>query len=85
MLIAKIPRSRRKPAQGCEEKLITQSRYRPFKASRKSDKVQLHVNFFEKCLNTSKKSQAHLQCVHYNCTKFEDCQQKGVGGIDYTK
>jgi hypothetical protein len=30
----------------------------------------IHVNFFEKCPNTFKKSHAHLQCVHNNCAKF---------------
>jgi hypothetical protein len=42
-------------------------------------------NFFEKCPNTSKKSHAHLQCVHNNCSRFLKCQLKGVGGVDYTK
>jgi hypothetical protein len=41
--------------------------------------------FFEKCPNTSKKSHAHLQCVHDNCASFEECQLKGVGGVDYKK
>jgi hypothetical protein len=41
--------------------------------------------FFEKCPNTSKKSHAHLQYVHNNCARFEECQLKGVGGVDYTK
>jgi hypothetical protein len=33
----------------------------------------------------SKKSHAHLQCVHNSSAKFEECQLKGVGGDDYTK
>ena len=37
------------------------------------------------CLNTFKKSHAHLQCVHNNCARFEECQPKAVGGVDYTK
>jgi hypothetical protein len=41
--------------------------------------------FFEKWPNTSKKSHAHLQCVHNNCAKFDECQFKSVGGVDYTK
>jgi putative component of membrane protein insertase Oxa1/YidC/SpoIIIJ protein YidD len=41
--------------------------------------------FLEKCPNTFKKSHAHLQCVHVNCARFEECQPKGVGGFDYTK
>jgi hypothetical protein len=28
----------------------------------KNDQVQLHIHVFEKCLNTSRKSHAHLQC-----------------------
>jgi hypothetical protein len=40
--------------------------------------------FFENCPNTSKKSHAHLQCVHNNCARLEECQLKGVGGVDYT-
>jgi hypothetical protein len=40
--------------------------------------------FFEKCSNTSKKSHVHLQCVHNNYSRFEECQLKGVGGVDYT-
>jgi hypothetical protein len=32
-----------------------------------------------------KKSHAHLQCVHNNCARFEECQPKGVKGVDYTK
>jgi hypothetical protein len=39
----------------------------------------------QKCPYTSKKSNAHLQCVHNNCAKFEECQPKGVNGVDYTK
>jgi hypothetical protein len=27
---------------------------------------------------------AHIQYVHNNCTMFEECQFKGVGGVDYT-
>jgi hypothetical protein len=34
--------------------------------------------FFKKCLKTSKKSHAHLQCVHNNCARLEECQPKGV-------
>jgi hypothetical protein len=30
-------------------------------------------------------SHAHLQCVHNNCAKFEECQHKGVREVDYTK
>jgi hypothetical protein len=41
--------------------------------------------FFEKCPNTSKKSQAHLQCVHNKCAKFGECQSRGVRGVDSTK
>jgi hypothetical protein len=40
--------------------------------------------FFEKCPNTSKESHAYLQCVHNNCARFEECQPKGMGGINYT-
>jgi hypothetical protein len=40
---------------------------------------------FGKCPNTSKKSHAHLQCVHNNSARLEECQLKGVGGVDYTK
>ena len=31
--------------------------------------------FFEKCPNTPKKSHAHLQCVHNNCARLEECQK----------
>ena len=41
--------------------------------------------FFEKCPSTFKKSHAHLQCVHNNCARFEECQPNRVGGVDYTK
>jgi hypothetical protein len=41
--------------------------------------------FFEKCLNTSKESHAHLKSVHNNCARFEECQLKGARGVDYTK
>jgi hypothetical protein len=41
--------------------------------------------FLEKCPNTSKKSHAHFQFVHNNCAMFEECQSKGVGGVDHTK
>jgi hypothetical protein len=44
-----------------------------------------YIEFFKKCLNTSKKSHAHLQCVYNNYARFEECQLKGVGGVDYTK
>jgi hypothetical protein len=44
-----------------------------------------YMEIFEKCPNTSKKSHAHLQCVHNNYARFEECQLKGVGGVDYTK
>jgi hypothetical protein len=39
------------------------------------------------CPNTSKKSHAHLRCVHNNCTRFEECQPKGVRevGAVYSK
>jgi hypothetical protein len=39
--------------------------------------------FFKMCLNTSKMSDAYHQCVHKNCAKFEECQPKGVRGVDY--
>jgi hypothetical protein len=60
----------------CEE-LITQSRCRLFKTCWKND-MEIFWKFFEKCPNTSKKSHAHLQCVHNNCSRFEECQLKGV-------
>jgi hypothetical protein len=41
--------------------------------------------YFEKCPDTSNKSHAHLQCVHNNCARLEECQPKGVKGVDYTK
>jgi hypothetical protein len=41
--------------------------------------------FLEQCPNTSTKSHAHLQCVHNTSAKFEECQPKGVRGVDYTK
>jgi hypothetical protein len=47
--------------------------------------VQLHVNFRKQYMYTSKKSPAHLQCVPNNCARFEECQPKGVRGVDYTK
>jgi hypothetical protein len=37
-----------------------------------------------KCPKAYKKSHAHFQCVHNNCTKFEECQPKDVRGIGYT-
>jgi hypothetical protein len=40
---------------------------------------------FEKCPNTSKKSHAHLQCVHNNCAKFGECHPKSMLGVDYIK
>jgi hypothetical protein len=55
--------------------MITQSRCCLFKTYWKS-------STFEKCPNTSKKSHAHLQCVHINRARFEECQPKGVGGVD---
>jgi hypothetical protein len=51
----------------------------------KNDLNSTKCKFFEKYPNTSKKSHAHLQCVHKNCARFEECQLKGVGGVDYTK
>jgi hypothetical protein len=49
----------------------------------KNDKVQLHVIFFfEKCSNTSRKSNAHLQYVYNTFAKFGEGQLRGV---DYTK
>ena len=62
------------------EELITQSRCRLFKTSWTTT-----WKFFEKSPNTSKKSHAHLQCVHNKCARFDECQLKGVGGVDYTK
>jgi hypothetical protein len=41
--------------------------------------------FFKKCLSTFKTSHAHLQCAHNNCTRLDECQLKGVEGVDYTK
>jgi hypothetical protein len=53
--------------------------------SEHAGKSSTTYKFFEKCPNTFKKSHAHLQCVHNNCARFEECQLKGVGGVDYTK
>jgi hypothetical protein len=44
-----------------------------------------YMNIFETCPNTSKKSHAHLQCVRNICVRLEECQPKGVGGVDYAK
>jgi hypothetical protein len=40
--------------------------------------------FFEKCLNASIKSHAHLQCVYTcnNCASFKEYQPKGVSRFD---
>jgi hypothetical protein len=40
--------------------------------------------FFEK-ISKYFLSNAHHQCVYNNCAKFEECQHKGVRGVDYTK
>jgi hypothetical protein len=45
----------------------------------------MYVNFSKNIRILPKKSHAHLQCVHNNCARFEECQLKGVGGVDYTK
>jgi hypothetical protein len=42
-------------------------------------------NFFEKCPNTSKKLHTNLQYVHNNCAKFEECQPRGMRGVDLHK
>jgi hypothetical protein len=45
-----------------------------------------YLEFFLKTVpTTSRKSHAHLQCVHTNCARFEECQLKGLGGDDYAK
>jgi hypothetical protein len=68
------------------QKLITQSRCRLFNTCWKNDSVQLHGNFSKNVrIHTSKKSHAYLQCVHNNYARFEECQLKGAGGVDYTK
>jgi hypothetical protein len=51
------------------EELITQSRWR----------------LFSKNVTLFRKLHSHLQCVHNNCARFEECQPKGVRGLDYTK
>jgi hypothetical protein len=40
--------------------------------------------FFENCPNISIKSHIHFQFVHNNCTRFEECQPKGVILVDCT-
>jgi hypothetical protein len=40
------------------------------------DKIQLHVNF-----SNTVRTPAHLQCVHNNHAKFEECQPKNVRGL----
>jgi hypothetical protein len=34
--------------------------------------------------NTSKKSHAHLQCVHDKCSKFGQCQPRSLRRVNYT-
>jgi hypothetical protein len=50
------------------EKLITQSRYCLCITDWENDYVQLHVKS-KKCPNTSKNTNAHLQCIRNNCAK----------------
>jgi hypothetical protein len=56
------------------------SRYHLFKTCWKKDQVQRHVNFrkMSECFQK-------VACVHNNCARFEECQCKGVRGVDYTK
>jgi hypothetical protein len=43
--------------------------------------LQIVSVIFQKVISTS----VILQFVYSNCTRFEECQHKGVGGVDYTK
>jgi hypothetical protein len=54
------------------------------KHAEKMSKFNTCIFFPKKCPNTSKNSHAHLQRVHNNCARFEECQPKGAGGFDYT-
>jgi hypothetical protein len=69
------------------EELITQSWWQvPFNSNMlKKWLSSTTCKFFQKCPNTSKASHSHIQCVHNKCARFEECQLKGVGGVDYTK
>jgi hypothetical protein len=41
---------------------------------------------FNKCKCFKKvRTHAPLQCVHSNCTRFEECQLRGMRGVDNTK
>jgi hypothetical protein len=42
------------------------------------------MEIFRKMSEHFQKVHAHLQRVH-NYARFEECQLKGVGGVDYTK
>jgi hypothetical protein len=58
----------------CKE-LITKYRYRLFKTCRENYYINVCIRkFLEKRPNTFKNSHAHLQCVHDNWAKFEECQ-----------
>jgi hypothetical protein len=47
-------------------------------------KVTIVSQFFKKCLFASKKSHAHLRCVHKNSAKFGESQQTIVRGTNHT-
>jgi hypothetical protein len=68
------------PGKRCERSWLHKVRYAKVKLPRSTS-----CKFFEKSPNTSKKSHAHLQGVHKNYARFEDCQPKGVRGVDITQ
>jgi phenolic acid decarboxylase len=66
---------------------IDDDEYCLFKTCWKNDQVQLYVNF-SKNYRTLPKSHMHIFDVsiyNNNCARFEECQLKGVRGVDYTK